>query len=61
VDEARRFVAALRAASPEPVVYAELPLTQHAFDVLPSVRCAHAVAAVVRFAEGVRYRTHHPQ
>ncbi len=56
VAEARGFVAALRAVSKSPVLYAELPYTQHAFDVLPSVRSAHAVAAVVRFLEGVRFR-----
>jgi acetyl esterase/lipase len=56
VAEARRFVAALRAVSTAPVLYAELPYTQHAFDVLPSVRSAHAVAAVVRFLERVRQR-----
>jgi acetyl esterase/lipase len=57
VAEARRFVEALRAVSDAPVLYAELPYTQHAFDVLPSVRSAHAVAAVVRFLEAVRHRT----
>ncbi|HTZ08979.1 MAG TPA: alpha/beta hydrolase [Acidimicrobiales bacterium] len=56
VAEARGFVAALRAVSKAPVLYAELPYTQHAFDVLPSVRSAHAVAAVVRFLEGARAR-----
>jgi len=56
VRDARAFVAALRAASKAPVLYAELPYTQHAFDVLPSVRSAHAVAAVVRFLEGARVR-----
>ncbi|HEY7948113.1 MAG TPA: alpha/beta hydrolase [Acidimicrobiales bacterium] len=56
VAEAREFVDALRAVSDALVMYAELPYTQHAFDVLPSVRSAHAVAAVVRFLEGVRYR-----
>jgi len=55
VAEAREFVAALRAVSTSPVLYAELPYTQHAFDVLPSVRSANAVAAVVRFLEGVRH------
>ncbi len=30
------------------------PATQHAFDVLPSVRPANAVAGIVRFVEGVR-------
>ncbi|HLM97022.1 MAG TPA: alpha/beta hydrolase [Acidimicrobiales bacterium] len=56
VADARTFVSALRAVSKAPVLYAELPYTQHAFDVLPSVRSAHAVAAVVRFLEGVRSR-----
>jgi len=56
VGEARAFVTALRSVSKAPVLYAELPYTQHAFDVLPSVRSAHAVAAVVRFLEGVRHR-----
>jgi acetyl esterase/lipase len=56
VTEARAFVSALREVASSPVVYAELPYTQHAFDVLPSVRSAHAVAAVVRFLEGVRRR-----
>ena len=51
-----RSCSALRAVSKSPVLYAELPYTQHAFDVLPSVRSAHAVAAVVRFLEGVRSR-----
>ncbi len=54
VASARDFVDALRSASRAPVLYAELPHTQHAFDVLPSIRSAHAVAAVVRFLEAVR-------
>ncbi len=54
VASARAFVDALRSVSKSVVVYAELPYTQHAFDVLPSVRGAHTVAAVVRFLEGVR-------
>lgn len=60
VTEARRFVDRLRQVSAEPVLYAELPGTQHAFDVLPSVRGAHTVAAVVRFLEGVRARASRP-
>ena len=60
VAEARRFVEALRAASGSPVLYAELPYAQHAFDVLPSLRSAHAVAAVVRFLEGVRAAPRRP-
>jgi acetyl esterase/lipase len=54
VAEARRFTEALRAVSQAPVLYAELPFTQHAFDVLPSVRNVHSVAAVVRFLEALR-------
>lgn len=57
VGDARRFVRSLQAVSSSPVLYAELPGTQHAFDVLPSVRGAHTVAAVVRFLEAVRAGT----
>jgi acetyl esterase/lipase len=49
VNEARRFVAALRAASRAPVAYAEIPGAQHAFEVFPSVRTAHVVRGVARF------------
>jgi acetyl esterase/lipase len=49
--QARAFADRLRAVSRQPVVYAELPGTQHSFDVLQSPR-AHAVTdAVIRFAE----------
>ena len=41
--------AALRAVSAQPVAYAELPGTQHAFDVFPSIRSAHVVRGVDRF------------
>lgn len=54
VAEARRFVDTFRAVATSPVCYAELPGAQHAFDVLPSVRGAHTVAAVVRFLQAVR-------
>lgn len=49
VSQARQFVAALRAVSTRTVAYAELPGTQHAFDVFPSVRSAHVVRGVDRF------------
>ena len=49
VDQARQFVDRLRATSTQPVAYAELPGTQHAFDVFPSVRSAHVVRGVDRF------------
>ena len=49
VTEARVFVEALRAASPEPVVYAELPAAQHAFDTFHTVRSTHVVNGVARW------------
>jgi acetyl esterase/lipase len=56
VGEARLFVERLRAVSDAPVLYLELPGTQHAFDVFPSIRSAHVVRAVGRFVEMVRLR-----
>jgi acetyl esterase/lipase len=47
--EARRFARRLREVSASPVGYAELPGGQHAFDVFPSVRSAHALRGVARF------------
>ena len=49
VDQARQFVAKLREVSKRTVVYAELPGTQHAFDVFPSIRSAHVVRAIDRY------------
>jgi acetyl esterase/lipase len=54
VEDTRHFVAALQKVSRQPVVYAELPGAQHAFDVFHSTRSAYAVEAVTRFVEGVR-------
>ena len=64
VAEARYFVERLRAVSGAPVVYAELPGTQHAFDVFPSIRTAHVIRAVERFldyayAQYIRTREEH--
>jgi acetyl esterase/lipase len=56
VQEARLFVQRLRAASGEPVLYLELPGTEHAFDVFPSIRSDHVVRAVGRFCELLRLR-----
>jgi acetyl esterase/lipase len=53
VEEARQFVAKLRAASEAPVVYAELPGAQHAFDIFPSLRTGHIIRAVERFVDYV--------
>jgi acetyl esterase/lipase len=52
----RRFAARLRQTSNAPVAYLELPRTQHAFDVLVSIRSRHAALGAVRFLEGVRAR-----
>jgi len=49
VDEARRFVAAFAGLVCGPVVYAEIPGAQHAFDMLPSLRTTLVVHGVERF------------
>jgi acetyl esterase/lipase len=49
VEQARTFVDQLRQISAQPVVYAELPFTQHAFDIFGSVRAAHTAVAVEQF------------
>jgi acetyl esterase/lipase len=49
VDQARHFVRALREVSKQPVAYAELPGTQHAFDIFPSIRSAAVTRGVDRF------------
>jgi acetyl esterase/lipase len=54
VTMARAFVAALRAVSRAPVAYAELPLAQHAFDVLASLRCQATTNGVAAFLEAAR-------
>ena len=59
VAQARAFVEALRGVSRQPVAYAELPGTQHAFDVFPSIRSAHVVRGVDRFLRFTRERWVH--
>ena len=49
VEQARRFVAALRAVSRKPVLYAEIPGASHAFEVFHSVRTENVVNGVDRF------------
>ena len=51
VEEAQVFVSALQAESKQPVVYAELPGAQHAFEIFHSVRTDHTVHAVGHFLE----------
>jgi acetyl esterase/lipase len=59
VSVARAFVEALRAVSSEPVAYAELPLAQHAFDVLASLRCQATTGGVAAFLHAARVRSGH--
>ena len=54
VDQARRFVDALRAVSTPPVDYVELPGAQHAFDTFHSVRSTHVVDGVSRWLSARR-------
>ena len=49
LEQARSFAARLGEVSREPVVYAELPCAQHAFDIFGSARAAHAAVAVEQF------------
>jgi acetyl esterase/lipase len=49
--QARRFADDLRTTSAQPVVYAELPYAQHAFDLFGSVRTRHTVLAIERFLD----------
>lgn len=56
IETARRFVAHLRAASPNPVVFAELPHGQHAFDLFHSFRFSAVVDGIEAFAAWVRTR-----
>jgi acetyl esterase/lipase len=54
LSEARAFVEKMRATSRSKVVFAELPGTQHAFDIFPSIRSAHVVRAVDVFLRWAR-------
>ena len=49
VAEARRFAEDLRRTAPGPVVYAEIPGAQHAFEIFPSLRGELVLAGVERF------------
>ena len=53
VDEAREFVAAIREVSKSPVLYAELPGAQHAFDIFSSPRAHNSAEAVGEFLSWV--------
>ena len=56
VEVARRFAGTLGRASVNPVVYAELPGAQHAFDLFGSLRFELVVDAVEAFTAWVRSR-----
>jgi acetyl esterase/lipase len=49
IEQARAFTARLQEVSRQPVVYAELPFAQHAFDIFGSARATHAALAVEQF------------
>jgi acetyl esterase/lipase len=49
IEDARHFAQLLRARSAAPVVYAELPGAQHAFEIFPSERTLHAVRGIEAF------------
>lgn len=55
VDDARHFAAQLAKTSREPVLYAELPGTQHSFDLFHSLRF-HAVTDAVETFVGLVHR-----
>jgi len=51
VSQARSFVDRLRRVSENSVVYAELPMTQHAFEVFGSIRAFQVIKNVQRWLE----------
>jgi len=59
-EEAVRFVSALREKSLEPVLHAELPGAQHAFEIFHSPRTEHAVRGVVGFLEKIHADRENP-
>ena len=53
VREAREFAALLRQHTRNPVVYAEIPGAQHAFEIFPSLRTTFVIHGVERFLASV--------
>lgn len=53
VAQARRFRAALTAASKAPVAWVELPGAQHAFELFPSLRSMIVIDGVRRFCQAI--------
>ena len=58
VRDARLFSERLREVSRAPVLYAELPGAQHAFDIFASPRTARMLDGTLRFLEAMRGRAH---
>ena len=56
VGEARHFVDTFRRIARSPIVYAEIPGAQHAFEIFPSVRTMFVVHGVERFLARVYSR-----
>jgi acetyl esterase/lipase len=56
VEPARRFVERLRSVSKQPVIYAELPLGQHSFDLFRTPRSRGACEAVNVFLSTLAVR-----
>ena len=54
IEETRAFVEKLRSVSEREVVFAEVPVAQHAFDIFNSVRSINAANAVARFLAYMR-------
>ena len=59
VEEVRRFVAEFNPLTRHPLVYAELPGAQHAFEILHSPRTSHFLNAAAVWLEWVRARQGH--
>jgi acetyl esterase/lipase len=53
VEDARHFCEKFRATCKSPIVYAELPGAQHAFELFPSLRAAAALTGVAHFLDWV--------
>lgn len=53
VDVARQFVHRFLEVASAPLAYVELPLAQHAFDILASPRCTATTAGIAAFLEAV--------
>lgn len=56
IDDGRNFAQRLRRTSQQPVVFLELPGTEHGFDNLHSPRTEHVIDGVQRFLDWARSR-----